>query len=90
MVPRLASPAFRAPGSREVPFSPLRREGKRSARFDHCQHMKIWTIHSDEAADTVSISLAKPYKGQLKVPLEGIIEATDLASSDSKFSEDVR
>ncbi len=52
--------------------------------------MKIRTVHSDGAADTVSIRLAKPHKGQLKVPPEGIIEATDETSSDSKLPEDVR
>jgi hypothetical protein len=52
--------------------------------------IKIRSVLYDEAADTVSITLAKPYKGQVKVSLAGIIEATDGASSDIAFSADVR
>ena len=52
--------------------------------------VRIRTVHYDEAADTVWISLAKPYKGQVKASLDGMIVAADGASSDSAFSEIVR
>jgi len=52
--------------------------------------VKIRTVRYDEAADTVSISFAKPYKGQVKVSLDGTIEATDRASSRAAFSKAAR
>jgi hypothetical protein len=52
--------------------------------------LKIQTVLYDEADDTVSISLAKPYRGQVKVSLDGIIDATDGVARVTAFSGVVR
>jgi WD40 repeat protein len=39
---------------------------------------------------TVSISLARPYKGQVRVSVDGILEALDGVTGSSAFSEVVR
>jgi hypothetical protein len=50
------------------------------------KRLKIRTIRYDRAGHTVSISLANPYRGQVELSLDGMIEATDGASSLSAFS----
>ncbi len=62
----------------------------RRRRVVFSKKVKIKTVLYAEATDTVSISLAKPYKGEVKVSLDGMIDATDGASSESAFTEVVR
>ena len=49
------------------------------------KRLKIRTIRYDPTGHTVSMSLAKPYRGQVKLSLDGMIEGTRRPSSVSEF-----
>jgi hypothetical protein len=54
------------------------------------KEVKVGHVVYDEAANTVSISLARPYGGQIRMSLDGFVEALDGVASDSAFSVVVR
>jgi Calx-beta domain len=63
---------------------------RRGKRMVYSKKVKLGTVSYDEGADTVSISLAKPYKGQVRVSVDGILEALDGVAGSSAFSDVVR
>jgi Astacin (Peptidase family M12A) len=56
-------------------------------RMVYSKRLKLRTVSYNASAHTVAISLAKPFKGRVRVSVEGIIEALDGAESTSAFSE---
>jgi hypothetical protein len=63
---------------------------RRGKRMVYSKKVKLGTVSYDEGAHTVSVSLAKPYKGQVRVSVDGILEALDGVTGASAFSEVVR
>ena len=62
---------------------------KRS-KIVYSKKIKLGTVSYNAAAHTLSISLAKPDKGPIRVSVDGMIEALDGLASNSLFSQVVR
>jgi hypothetical protein len=59
-------------------------------RIVFSKKIKVGAVSYDDATDSVRVTLAKPYKGQVQISVDGTIEASNGKSSDAAFSEDLR
>ena len=59
---------------------------KKKKKTVYTKVLEIRQVSFNSSSDTVTINLAKPYKGAVEVTVDGAIEALDGTASDIDFS----